>query len=413
VAIAVPRTTLSRGWNEFLYVAVGLPLGLTWVIVLAVLISLGVGLAILTVGIPLLAFTLLLWRWGADTERQRAALVLGEPIARPVRLAPLSPRFIDRWVARVRDRTTWRDLGYMLLLGPVGIIAGTITVALWSAAVAALVSPLFAAGAADGSFLGDLSTAATAGVALASIPIAAVAAIATRALATGCSALARLLLASDDRTELTERITSLEATRSGAVESADARLRRIERDLHDGAQHRLAYIAMELGRARAKLPNDPEAVDALLADAHDESKRAMRELRDLVRGIHPSVLSDRGLDAALSGLAERASVPVEINTSLSERLPPAVETAAYYVVAETLTNAGRHSGASHAEVDVRREGPHVVVAIRDDGRGGARRKPGSGLEGLAQRVEALDGTLIVDSPEGGPTTITARVPCAS
>jgi signal transduction histidine kinase len=139
----------------------------------------------------------------------------------------------------------------------------------------------------------------------------------------------------------------------------------------------------------------------------------MRELRDLVRGIHPSVLSDRGLDAALSGLAERASVPVEIHTSLDERLPPAVETAAYYVVAETLTNAGRHAGATHAEVDVRREGPDVVLAIRDDGHGGARRKPGSGLEGLAQRVEALDGTLTVESPGGGPTTITARLPCAS
>ncbi len=413
MAIALPRSTLSRGWNEFLYVAIGLPLGFTWLLVLAILLSLGVGLAILTVGIPLLAVTLLLWRWGADTERQRAALVLGEPIARPVRLAPLSPRFIDRWVARLRDRTTWRDLGYMLLLGPVGIIAGTITVALWSAALAALVSPLFAPGAADGSFLGDLSGLALAGIAISSIPIAAVAAVATRALATGCGALARLLLASDDRTELTERISSLEASRSGAVESADARLRRIERDLHDGAQHRLAYIAMELGRARAKLPEDPAAVDALLADAHDESKRAMRELRDLVRGIHPSVLSDRGLDAALSGLAERASVPVEIRTSLEERLPPAVETAAYYVVAETLTNAGRHSGASHAEVDVRRDGRDIVLAIRDDGRGGARRKPGSGLEGLAQRVEALDGTLTVDSPDGGPTTITARVPCAS
>jgi signal transduction histidine kinase len=394
-------------------VAVSLPLGFTWLLVLAILLSVGIGLSILTVGIPLLAFTLLLWRWGADTERQRAALVFGEPIARPARLAPLSPRFIDRWAARVRDRTTWRDLGYMLLFGPVGIVAGTITVGLWSAAGAALLSPVFATGAPDGSFLGDLSGAALAGLALASVPIAAVALVATRVLATGCSALARILLASDDRNQLTERISSLEATRSGAVESADARLRRIERDLHDGAQHRLAYIAMELGRARAKLPEDPAAVDALLADAHDESKRAMRELRDLVRGIHPSVLSDRGLDAALSGLAERASVPVDMRTELGERLPPAVETAAYYVVAETLTNVGRHSGANRARVHVRREGDDIVLAIADDGRGGARRKPGSGLEGLAQRVEALDGTLSVDSPDGGPTTITARIPCAS
>ena len=140
----------------------------------------------------------------------------------------------------------------------------------------------------------------------------------------------------------------------------------------------------------------------------------MRELRDLVRGIHPSVLSDRGLDAALSGLAERASVPVEIRGGVADRLPPAVETAAYYVVAETLTNVGRHSGATQRRrrgAARRRDGSSC--AIGDDGRGGARRVPGSGLEGLAQRVEALDGTLEVDSPAGGPTTIIARLPCAS
>ncbi len=233
----------------------------------------------------------------------------------------------------------------------------------------------------------------------------------TRALAAGCAALAESLL-SGDRAELEQRISSLEATRSGAVDSADARLRRIERDLHDGAQHRLAYIAMELGRARAKLATDPDQVDALLAEAHDESKVAMRELRDLVRGIHPSVLSDRGLDAALSGLAERASVPVEIRGGIATRLPPAVETAAYYVVAETLTNVGRHSGATAAHVDLQRDGDELVIAIHDDGHGGARRAAGSGLDGLAQRVEALDGTLAVDSPAGGPTTIVARLPCA-
>jgi signal transduction histidine kinase len=316
-------------------------------------------------------------------------------------------------MAPVRDRTTWRDLGYMWLLGPVGIVSGSVSIALWSAALAALLAPVVAGAAPEGSVLDDVGTLGAVGVALASVLIGAIAALVTRALAAGCGALAQALLANDDRAELTERITSLEATRSGAVESADARLRRIERDLHDGAQHRLAYIAMELGRARAKLPSDPDAVDALLADAHDESKRAMRELRDLVRGIHPSVLSDRGLDAALSGLAERASVPVEIRGSIHDRLPPAVETAAYYVVAESLTNVGRHSGASRAHVDLRRADGALVLAIGDDGHGGARRRPGSGLEGLAQRVEALDGSLEVDSPEGGPTTITVRLPCAS
>ena len=412
MAIAVPRSTLARSWNEFLYVASGFPLGLAWLITLCVLLAVGVSTVIVTIGVPILAFALVLWRWGADMERQRAALVLGAPIPRPVRRAPATRRLFDRLVAPLRDGSTWRDLGYLLLFGPIGIVAGAIAVALWSAVLAALLVPVFAGAAPDGSLLDEIGTPGMVLAPVASVPIAVLAALVTRVLAAGCAAVAESLLASD-RAELTERISTLEASRSGAVESADARLRRIERDLHDGAQHRLAYIAMELGRARAKLETDPAAADALLAGAHDESKRAMRELRDLVRGIHPSVLSDRGLDAALSGLAERASVPVEIRGGVAERLPPAVETAAYYVVAETLTNVGRHSGARHAYVEVEREDGWLELRVGDDGHGGAVRRPGSGLEGLAQRVEALDGSLQVTSPAGGPTTIFARLPCAS
>jgi signal transduction histidine kinase len=413
MAFAVSRSALSRRWSEFLYVATALPLGIAWLTVLLTLLAVGIGTAVVTIGIPILAVTLLVWRWGADTERQRAALALGAPIPRPTRAVAASGRLLDGWVARLKDPTTWRDLGYMLLLGPVGIVAGTIVIVLWSAALGALMAPLFASSAPDGSLLSDLGAPALAGVAAGGLVLAAVAALATKGLAAGCAAVAQALLAVDDRAELTQRIESLEATRSGAVESADARLRRIERDLHDGAQHRLAYLGLELGRARAKLATDPAAADALLADAHEESKRAMRELRDVVRGIHPSVLTDRGLDAALSGLAERATVPVEIRGGVQGRLPPAVETAAYYVVAEALTNVGRHSGASQAYVDVRREHGALVLTVGDDGDGGARRVPGSGIEGLAQRVEALDGTLDISSPPGGPTAIVARVPCAS
>jgi signal transduction histidine kinase len=413
MAFALSRSALSRRWSEFLYVASALPLGIAWLAVLVTLLAVGISTAVITVGIPILAVTLLIWQWGADTERQRAALALGAPIPRPVRAVAASGRLIDRWVARLKDPTTWRDLGYMLLLGPVGIVAGTIVIALWSAALSALLAPLFASTAPDGSLLAGLGVPALAAVATAGLVLGAIAALATKGLAAGCAALAQALLAFDDRAQLAQRIESLEATRSGAVESADARLRRIERDLHDGAQHRLAYIGMELGRARAKLTTDPEAADVLLADAHEESKRAMRELRDLVRGIHPSVLTDRGLDAALSGLAERATVPVEIRCEVDGRLPPAAETAAYYVVAEALTNVGRHSGASRAYVHLRREPEVLTLTVGDDGHGGARRVPGSGIEGLAQRVEALDGTLEISSPQGGPTTIVARLPCAS
>jgi signal transduction histidine kinase len=410
--VARIRPLLERGLTDFIYVASGVPLGIAWLTVLVTMLALGAGLAVVILGFPILACSILLWRWGANTERERAALVLGAPIARPQPPVPRSTRLLDRGAAYLRDRRTWRDLGYMLLLGPVGISAGAISVALWSVAFAALLAPVVASGAPAGSLMDDVSGAGLIAVAAASVAVAALAAVVTRALAVGCAALAESLLAGD-RAQLEQRISSLEATRSGAVDSADARLRRIERDLHDGAQHRLAYIAMELGRARAKLATEPEQVDALLAEAHNESKVAMRELRDLVRGIHPSVLSDRGLDAALSGLAERASVPVEIRGGIANRLPPAVETAAYYVVAETLTNVGRHSGATVAHVDLQRDGDELVIAIGDDGHGGARRVAGSGLDGLAQRVEALDGKLEVESPQGGPTTIVARFPCAS
>jgi signal transduction histidine kinase len=159
------------------------------------------------------------------------------------------------------------------------------------------------------------------------------------------------------------------------------------------------------------MAEDPEGASELLARAHEESKRAMGELRDLVRGIHPSVLTDRGLDAAVSGLAERCPVPVELDVQLDDRLPSAVETGAYYVVAEALTNVGKHAGAKRATVNIRHASERVVIEVRDDGRGGAARMPGSGLDGLAQRVEALDGSLTIDSPTGGPTVITAQLPC--
>jgi signal transduction histidine kinase len=185
------------------------------------------------------------------------------------------------------------------------------------------------------------------------------------------------------------------------------------RDLHDGAQHRLAYIAMELARARSRLAEDPGAANELLTRAHEESKRAMVELRDLVRGIHPSVLTDRGLDAAVSGLAERCPVPVDVSVILDGRAPAAVEAAAYYVLAEALTNVAKHAGAHAAALEIRGDASGLKIEVRDDGHGGATRVPGSGLEGLTQRVQALDGRLTIDSPPGGPTTITAQLPCRS
>ena len=371
----------------------------------------GLGLSFLLFGIPLLA-AIGVARLGSNTERVRAALVLGAPIDRPPR--PIARgKFLARWRTRLSDRALWKEVGYMLALGPVGVISGTLTIALWSTVIAALASPAVASAAPPQSLLGGVSAAGFVLVVGGGLLLAVVATAVTHGLAVGGTAIARGLLAPDERAILAARVTTLEATRAAAVESADARLRRLERDLHDGAQHRLAFIAMELDRARSKLADDPEGASELLARAHEESKRAMVELRDLVRGIHPSVLTDRGLDAAVSGLAERCPVPVDVEVRLEDRPPDAVETGAYYVVAEALTNVGKHAQANRATVEIRRDDGRLVVEVRDDGRGGAARVSGSGLEGLAQRVEALDGTLNIDSPTGGPTVITAELPWPS
>jgi signal transduction histidine kinase len=405
--------SIRRAFREFLYVSLGAPLGLIWCVVLVSALAAGVGASVALVGLPVLAGTLVFWRWAANTERNRAALVLDAPIPRPARLAP-DGGLLARWRARATDPATLKELGYMLLLGPLGVLTGTIVLALWAAVLAALAAPAVASAAPAGSLLGRLDTAELAGVVAGGLVLAAVAIALTHVFAVACAGVAEGLLAPDRSAVLTARVDQLETTRAGAVESADARLRRVERDLHDGAQHRLAYIAMELDRARGKLASDPAGAGELLGRAHAESKRAMVELRELVRGIHPSVLTDRGLDAAVSGLAERCPIPVEIDVRLDRRPPGAVETAAYYVVAEALTNVARHADAQRVAVAIHTDpASRLIVEVRDDGSGGATRTPGSGLEGLGQRVEALDGCLIIQSPPGGPTSLRAELPCAS
>ena len=388
------------------------PLGLAWIIVLVVMFAIGAALTVVIVGIPLLVLTLELARLGARTERARAALVLGGPIAQPARVRRPGGVLRRLW-ARVKDRTGWKELGYMLLLGTVGTTLGAVVIALWSGALAAIVAPAFSATAPGHSLLGRQTTWAFIGIVAGGLGLGVLTVLLTRGFAVGFAAIAKWLLAVDDREALAARVDTLEATRAAAVESADARLRRLERDLHDGAQHRLSYIAMELDRARAKLAEDPDAASELLGRAHEESKKAMVELRDLVRGIHPSVLTDRGLDAAVSGLAERCPVPVDVEIQVDPRPSTAIETAAYYVVAEALTNVGKHAGAQSAAVEIRRNGSLLSISVSDDGHGGASRRPGSGLEGLAQRVEALDGSLTIASPPGGPTVVRAEIPCAS
>ena len=222
--------------------------------------------------------------------------------------------------------------------------------------------------------------------------------------------LAAALLASPRRAEMAERIETLETTRAGAVDAQETELRRIERDLHDGAQARLVALGMSLGMAEQKLADDPRLAGELLAEARAGAEHALRELRDLARGIHPPVLGDRGLEAALASLASSTPLSVGLSVHVAPRPAPAVESAAYFVAAEALANAAKHARAARVDIQIVRRGDAIELEVRDDGDGGAD-PDGSGLRGLRRRVEALDGSLSVTSPRGGPTRIRAELPC--
>jgi signal transduction histidine kinase len=234
----------------------------------------------------------------------------------------------------------------------------------------------------------------------------------TRGLASLDIAVARYLIGPGGSTDQTERITELEQSRARVVDAAEAERRRIERDLHDGAQQRLVSLAMNLGRAKARFADDPDGAREIIEQAHTEAKEALAELRNLVRGVHPPVLSDRGLDAAISGLAALCPVPVTVHADTGPRPPVSAEAIAYFVVAEALTNVAKHAHASRADVSVTRHGDVLRVLIRDDGAGGAN-PHGQGLAGLADRLAGVDGRLSVRSPDGGPTVIEAELPCRS
>jgi signal transduction histidine kinase len=271
---------------------------------------------------------------------------------------------------------------------------------------AALVALAWGGGAA--LLLGGTPGRAAAGAAL----IAAAPWLARGAVALDLAA-GRALLGTDARADLAKRVAEVELSRAGLVAAADAERRRIERDLHDGMQQRLVALAMDLGVARDAYPDAPEPLRAALGRTHDDAKQALADLRHIVRGLYPAVLDDRGLDAALSGIAARSPVPARLRVELPRRPPRAIEAAAYFVVAEALANVAKHARATRVGVDVRLDGSTLHVRVSDDGVGGARPGGGTGLLGLAQRVASLDGTMTVTSPAGGPTTIAVELPCAS
>ncbi|MEU5941681.1 sensor histidine kinase [Micromonospora sp. NPDC047548] len=225
--------------------------------------------------------------------------------------------------------------------------------------------------------------------------------------------LTRALLSPDRTEELTRRVEQLVDTRAAAVDSSAAELRRIERDLHDGAQARLVAMGMSLSNAERLIERDPETARALVAEVRQSSSKALQELRDLVRGIHPPVLADRGLPDAVRALALDGPLDVEIDARLAHRLPAPLESAAYFAVSELLANTAKHSEADRAAVDIALRNGLLYIRVRDDGCGGADLSRGTGLRGVERRLAAFDGTLRVDSPAGGPTVIELAIPCGS
>ena len=407
----------ARTWLAVVYLLTGLPLAIITFTVIVVGIALGVGLIPLAlVGLPILAMALIVCGWFGTLERHRAALMLGVEIPRPVWRIPSGPGWWPRLRALLFDGSRWRQAVAGVAVLPVIVVGFSVTIAAWALALALITLPAYNSALPKGGaelfghvYRGEptLAEAVVAGVVLALV---------SPYLTVGMAAIAgrldRALLGPSRRGNLTARVSDLERSRSRMVAAADAERRRLERDLHDGAQARLVSLAMQLGRAKARFGDDPEGAAALVGQAHEEAKAALSELRSLVRGVHPPVLSDRGLDAALSGLAALCPIPVTVEVQMADRPSPTVEAIAYFVVAEALTNVAKHSEATTAGVHVRREGSTLRLIVRDDGCGGAR-PDGAGLAGLADRVQAVDGRLTVTSPPGGPTVIDAELPCES
>jgi signal transduction histidine kinase len=400
---------LARMGNEALYLLTGL-LGSTvacCVWVAGVTLSLTLGLLI--IGFPIVLLTFATFRVLADVERRRAALVLGAPLISDYRRTPADRRIGRRVHAAAVDPQTWKDTAYLLVFSVVGCAWGTIWATLWGVALGSIVLPAWWwAMPADAEYLGlNVDTWAENLLAVAiGVALVPVAIYVQRGLALSQAHIARWLLAPS----LAARVERLTETRAGAVDVAAAELRRIERDLHDGAQARLVALAMDLGMAEERFDRDPESARELVGEAREEAKRALAELRDLARGIRPSLLTERGLGPAIAALAARSPVPARSKVELGRRPPAQVETAAWFVVSEALANTAKHSGAERATVWLAQRGDELHVEVVDDGRGGAD-PDGTGLHGLAQRVAALDGRLEINSPPGGPTVVRAVLPC--
>lgn len=345
-------------------------------IVLGVLWVVGGVLAVVWIGLPLLAGTLAATRWIADVHRSMAARTLGQPVPIPYR--PLPPGgFFDKARVVVADPMTWRDLAWLFVAPVVGLVISLLVIVLLLGVATGFIwwfvtPPLMAARAH----------------------------------------VDRFFLAYSRTERLEQRVQDLTESRADVVDHSAAELRRLERDLHDGAQARLVALSMSLGMADAAFEQDPEQARRLVQDARSTTAAAIGDLRSVVRGIHPPVLSDRGLGGAVAAIALDMAVPVALDVHLDGRPPAPVESAVYFGIAECLANIGKHSGAGRAWITLTHENGVLRAVIGDDGRGGADPGGGTGMLGVMRRVAAFDGTMSVSSPTGGPTLVTLEVPCS-
>jgi signal transduction histidine kinase len=405
-------------WRAALAILIGIGLlgiGFTG---LWIMWSIGGSLIIVLVGIPIIGAGIELARYIARAERWRMEIVDGRLMTahpyRPIDFSPQAP--YGDWLreyaeGQFLDFSRWRDVVYLLIGFPLALLEFVLMVALWAVVVGLFVATitLLTVGTFEGEVVPTVAPIITGVMGLALVPVAA---FATRGLMTLQRSIAQTLLCVDPSEALRQDVERLRQSRSAAVELEASELRRIERDLHDGAQQRLVMLAVDLGRAEEKIDTDPEAAKKLMADAREQSRLALAELRDLVRGTAPSILIDRGLVAAVASIAAKSQIPTFIDSKRigETRFSPAVERAGYFVATESLTNVAKHSGATRGDVIFWRDTTRLFVEIWDNGQGGASLEDGGGLAGLSNRVATIDGSLQVVSPPGGPTMVRAALP---
>ena len=405
------------------YVLTSMPVAVFIFSTIIALLSVSAGL--LVTFILALPFIWLLFAWSrlmARVERSRIDALTDVRIADPVPPPAVRGPLRRLW-EKVKTGARWKEIGHHFAALPVSVIGFALATAAWGGAIAMLLMPAYVnqlpGDSAKFWFFevfsgGGAWLCAAAGI----VGFVLVAPWITVGYARLELAMARGLLGPSEAARRSAlqaaQVTRLETSRTAAVDSAEAERRRIERDLHDGAQQRLVALAANLGAAREKLEHDDvEEGTTMVGVAHEEAKSALKEIRDLVRGIHPVILEDRGLDAALSAVVARSPIPVALDVDVANRPPAAVESAAYFVVNEALTNVTRHAKATRAHIGIARAGDRLVIEVRDDGVGGADMTRGTGLAGLRDRVAGMGGTMYVISPPGGPTTISVELPCGS